>query len=136
MLDVNWNPSRRELRQFAGLCLVFGAVVGGLIVYRGGSSTIALTIGAIGAIVAIIGLAIPALMRPVYVGWMAAAYPIGWAVSHLVLAATFYLVVTPIGLLLRLTGREPLGRRQHRSPGSYWTPHEPPRDAASYFKQF
>jgi hypothetical protein len=136
MLDVNWNPSRRELRQFAGLCLVFGAAVGGLILYRGGSWSVALTIWAVAAMVAALGLASPTLMRPIYMGWMAAAYPIGWTVSHFVLAVTFYLVVTPIGLLLRLAGREPLGRRPHGSAGSYWIRHEPPRDAASYFKQF
>ena len=80
----------------------FGAVVGGLILYRGGSWSVAL--GDLGrrAVVAVVGLASPTLMRPIYMGWMAAAFPIGWTVSQLVLAATFYVVVTPIGLLLRL----------------------------------
>ena len=136
MLDINWNPSQRDLRQFALLCVLFGGLVGALVLYRTGSWPVPAAIWGVSATVGALGLLKPALVRPVFVGWIAAAYPIGWTISHLVLALTFYLVLTPIGLLMRLVGRDPLGRRPHRSPGSYWIPHEPPRDPASYFRQF
>lgn len=136
MLDVNWNPSRRELRQFGWLCLLFGALIGAIVAYRSSAWNAAVVIWAVGSVAAILGMTKPALLKPIFVGWVAAAYPIGWIVSNLVLAATFYLVVTPIGLLMRLIGRDPLGRRRHGSPGSYWVPHEPSRDPASYFRQF
>lgn len=136
MLDLNWNPSRRELRQFALLCLGFGAVVGGLILYKTGSWSVPSVIWGVSLIVAALGLFDAALVRPIYVAWMAAAYPIGWIISNAVLALTFYVVMLPIGLLMRAIGRDPLGRREHRSAGSYWVPHEPPRDPGSYFRQF
>jgi hypothetical protein len=135
MLDINWNPSRRELRQFAGLCLVFGAVAGALVLYRTGAWPVPIALLAVAFAVAVLGVSMPALIRPLYLAWLAAAYPIGWTISHLVLALIYYVVVTPIGLLMRLAGRDPLGRRPHRSPGSYWVPHEPSRDPASYFRQ-
>ena len=137
MLDVNWNPSRRELRQFAGILLpVFAAIVGSIVVYRSGSWTTAGVIWGAGVVLGAIGLAIPAFAKLVFVTWMAAAYPIGWTVSHLVLGATYYLVFTPIGLIMKVLGRDALARTGNRSEKTYWVAHEPRRDAESYFRQF
>ena len=44
--------------------------------------------------------AIPALRRPIYLGWLHAVSPIGWTVSHLLLAAMYYLLIYAIGLVL------------------------------------
>jgi hypothetical protein len=137
MLDVNWNPSRRELRQFAGIWLpAFAALVGSVVLYRSGSWTTAFAIWGTAIAVGAIGLAVPAFAKLVFVGWMAAAYPIGWVVSHLVLGAAYYLVFTPIGLIMRLSGRDSMARTANRSEKTYWVAHEPGRDAASYFRQF
>jgi hypothetical protein len=137
MLDVNWNPSQRDLRQFALIWLpIFAGAVGALILQRTGSWSAPLAIWGVALAVALLGLFRPARVRPLFVGWMGAAYPIGWTISHLVLAFAYYVVLTPIGLLLRLAGRDPLGRRRHGSAGSYWMPHRPPSDPASYFRQF
>ncbi len=78
MLDVNWNPSRRELRQFAGILLpAFAGIVGAVVLYRSGSWAIAGAIWAAAIVVGAIGLAVPAFAKLVFVAWMAAAYPIG-----------------------------------------------------------
>ena len=71
----------------------------------------------------------------IYRAWMNASAPIGWTISHLVLAAVFYLIVTPIGLTGRIFGRDPMMRRFDREAGSYWQPHEARNDPADYFRQ-
>ena len=48
--------------------------------------------------------AIPMSRKWIYLGWIYAAFPIGWTVSHLLLAAIYYLIVTPIALAVRLAG--------------------------------
>ena len=83
-----------------------------------------------------IGFVLPGMLRPIYVAWMTLAMPIGWVVSHLLLLFVFYLVVTPIGLAMRLIGYDPLTRQLDRSAKSYWTPHDPSGEAARYFKQY
>ena len=63
-------------------------------------------------------------------------YPIGWIISHALLAIVYYLVITPIGLGMRLFGRDPLQRELHRSAKTYWTPRSTIKDTARYFQQF
>lgn len=83
-----------------------------------------------------LGLAWPAAVRPVYRVWMAAALPIGWVVSHGVLAAVYFGILLPIGWILRCCGYDPLRRRQGQSTTSDWTPRPPDRDISRYFRQF
>jgi hypothetical protein len=71
-----------------------------------------------------------------YIGWMYLAFPIGWTVSHVLLAVTYYLVLTPIGLIMRAVGRDPMRRRLDPEAKSYWIEHRPDRDPSRYFRQY
>ena len=51
---------------------------------------------------------------------MCAAFPIGWVVSHALMAAIYYLVITPMAVAMRLLGRDPLDRRFDRDATTYW----------------
>jgi hypothetical protein len=79
---------------------------------------------------------VPSLRRPVYVGWMYAVYPIGWTISHVMMIVMFYGVLTPVGLIMRLLGRDPLERAFDRSASTYWIAHDPGSDPERYFRQF
>jgi hypothetical protein len=134
LIQVNWNPSRRELRQFALLWIGFFGLVGLWVLWKGSSTT-----AVVFWVVATLGLAgslWPRIMRPIYVVWMALALPIGWCVSHLLLLTVYYLVLTPIGLIMRWVGYDPLCRQLDRSAKTYWTQHDPGSEAARYFKQY
>lgn len=137
MFEVNRNPSRRELRQFSGIWFpAFFAVVGGLIAYRTGHWTVSMAIWAPALVLSVMGLVRPDWMRPIYVGWMLASAPIGWVVSRIILAIVYYLVITPIGLVIRLTRRDPLGEQFDPSAATYWVEREQVRDTSRYFRQF
>jgi hypothetical protein len=88
------------------------------------------------AIIGGAGLAVPALIKPVYLAWMAAAFPIGWTISHLLLGAIFYLLITPIGLLVRVFGHDPMHRKFEPDAESYWAKHHTGGDSSRYFRQF
>ena len=136
-IDINWNPSTRELRQFAVIWFpAFFALVGGMIWYKFGLMQIAAIIWAVALVVSVVGYFVPAFMRVIFVGWMVAAYPIGWTISRVILTVIFFLVVTPIGLLVRLFVGDPMQRRFDKSAKSYWVRHEPSVSASRYFKQF
>ena len=78
----------------------------------------------------------PQLARPFYVAWLTIGGVIGFVISNLLLVLVFYIVITPIGLLLRLVGKDPLERRLDRSAATYWKDAEKPVDARRYFRQF
>lgn len=105
-------------------------------------SVVAMLPAAVGLVSLLVGMSRPAWLRPVYIGWMAVAYPIGWLLAHLLLAAIYFLLITPIGLVLRLAHRDPLALRFDREAQSYWTPRAswtPPAESTDrerYFRQF
>ncbi len=135
MVEINWNPTRRELRQFGLLCLT---IFGGMAAYGyfHDGSVLAMRILAGAALVGgTLGVLAPQALRPIFVGWMIAAFPIGWTISHLLLGAIFFCVLTPIGLMLRAFGQDPMHRSFDRGAKTYWNPHEQV-EVKRYFRQF
>lgn len=136
MIEVNKNPSARELRQFGGIWLVFFSLATGVYWHRGGDGTIALAVWAAAAAAALAGFAHLPWMRLIFVGMSYLAFPIGWVVSHLLLGAVYYLVLTPVGLIMKIAGRDPLERKLDRSASTYWVRLPEVRDTERYFRQF
>lgn len=137
MLDINWNPSARDLRQFGLLWLpLFAGGLGYAVFRRTGDWQIPTAIWGVAAVVAIVALAAPARLRPLVVAWMAAAYPIGWTISHLVLGIIYFVLFGIIGLTLRLVGYDSLSRRKPAAARTFWHTREARRAPASYFRQF
>jgi len=134
--DIQFHPPIKTLRQFAGLWLAF---FGGLAVWQGtvsGRGTLATAFAALALTAGPLGLLWPRLMRPIYVGWMVLAFPIGWTVSQAMLVLIFYGLFTPIGLFFRLIGRDPLHRARRPGQETYWSPKPSATDLRRYFKQF
>jgi hypothetical protein len=136
VLDVNWNPGTKELRQFAAMWLVFFSAIAAYVYFRTDSGWLSPYIGGAAVVIGSVGLAVPKLMKPIYVGWMAAAFPIGWTVSHLLLGSIFYLLIAPIGLVVRATGHDPMNRKFDPKAKTYWIEHRTGADPSSYFRQF
>ena len=67
---------------------------------------------------------------------MLVSLPIGWVSSHVLMACLFYLVVAPIGAVMRIFGYDPLARRFDRSRKTYFTRRDHPSELSRYFKQF
>jgi hypothetical protein len=136
LVSFQWSPSARNLRVFAALQFVFFIVVTGA--WRGGGALLGAPgwIVAGSAVVAVVGLIAPTLIRPLYLGWMLAVFPVGWALSYLILAAVFFLVITPIGMVMRWRGQDPLERKIDRGQVSYWKARPPSPSSERYFRQF
>jgi hypothetical protein len=134
--DLPWRPSERTLRQFAGLWITFFAFLAYVNGALRGNSGLALTFAALAVTIGPLGLIRPRTLRPVFVGWMLLAFPIGWSVSHLLLAVLYYGVFTPVGLFFRLKGRDALDRCYRPDRATYWVPLVPSESADAYFQPF
>jgi hypothetical protein len=136
VVSIPWRPSRRDLRIFASLQLVFFAVIAVSVCRRYDACGFAVFLVSVSTLIAILGLVRPPMIRWVYVGWMLAVYPIGWVVSNVVIAVAYFGVVTPIGWLLRMRGYDPMQRRFDPQATSYWQPRPEPPERERYFRQF
>jgi len=74
----------------------------------------------VGFMLVLAGLAVPRLLNPLRKGWMGASTAIGWVMTNLILCIAFFLIVTPMGLVLRLSGKKLLDRDVDRSSATYW----------------
>jgi hypothetical protein len=136
MIPVNRNPSAETLRQFARIVLPTAtALLGGLLWWRSGSVANAAIAWGVGAAAAIGALARREFARQLFVGLQVITYPIGLAVSTVVLALLFYVVFTPFALIMRLAGRDALRLRQ-RDASTQWIPYQQKDDPADAFKQY
>jgi hypothetical protein len=136
MIEINKKPSRRELLWFGALIPLFFGIIGGLAQWKFGAPTVARWIWIVAAAVTIIYFAIPPLRRPLYLGWIYAAFPIGLVISYVVMVLIFYAVVTPIGLVMRLMGRDSMCRNFDPAAKSYWTARAGASRQERYFRQF
>jgi hypothetical protein len=136
LLDINWNPAAKQLRQFSLLLAALLIGVSLWLYFRSPPSPGLVALCLAGAALAAIGLRHPGLMRVVYVVWMAAAFPLGWTVSHLLLAAIYYLVITPIGVIMRRCGYDPMQRTFDRDATTYWKQRDDHHETKRYFKQY
>jgi len=115
---------------------VFFCFVGGMIRWRTGATTVPYTLGGIGLALGAAYYAVPPLRRWMYLGWMYLVFPIGFVVSLTLLAVVYFVVLTPIALLVRLAGKEPLFKSFDRAASTYWTKRPPAPPSERYFRQY
>ena len=137
LVEINWRPNHKELRNFGIIALV-ASIVLSLLLYLLkdiGIKWITIIIG-IGFVIFLSSIISAKLTRLIYVGLILVTLPIGWIVSFILLAFFYFLLLTPLGLFFRLVGRDPLCRKFDSAADSYWIPRRPPDILDRYFHQF
>ena len=113
----------REWRKFALALSVALWLVIGLFGYRATvSRSTALTLSVGVALWAIVAVLQPGWVRPVYRLLMTGGYYVGQGVGRVLLALVFVLVVTPLGIGLRILGKDLLQLKRAPDAKSYWRP--------------
>lgn len=112
-LDPARRATRSELRSF-GL-LVGGAfvVLGALVAWRTGlpPGAVPVTLAVLGVVLVAAGLAAPQVLGAVHRAWMRFAVLLSRVTTPVFMGAIYFIVLTPIALLMRAAGRNPLHGR-------------------------
>lgn len=129
------NPG--ETKQLRSFGLLVGGVFGVLglwpVVFRGeGARLWALLLA---ALLVLPALMFPASLRPVHRVWMALGDALGWINTRIILGLVYYGLMTPMGLMMRLLGRDPMRRRFEPAAGTYRVP-RPTRPRDHMARQF
>jgi ABC-type uncharacterized transport system permease subunit len=134
LIRIDKNPSGRQLVVFACAWAAFFGAWGFAFWHRGRHGA-AEGLWVAAGVVPLAGAASRKLLSHVYVGMSYATYPLGYVVSHVVLALVYFLALTPIGLTMRLLGHDPLSRKFDPGAKTYWKKREKAKSAESYFNQ-
>ncbi len=132
------DTSRKALRQFG---LVVGGVFVGIaavVAWRHDWALGAWGMGllSVGSVLMVLGLGAPKVLRPMYLVWMGLAVVLGFVMTRVLLTVVFVLVMVPIGLVLRLIGKDLLDRRPDPQAASYWKPKTYADDSAKRLEKY
>ncbi len=133
LVEINWTPSSKQLRQFGLLCLVALPLIGWLWTKDG---TVVFWLVGLGFGLALVGLVLPNALKPLFIGLMLIAFPIGLVVSELVMLLIYFGVFLPIGLCFKLMKRDALKRSIIPESETYWERKNAPKDASRYYRQW
>jgi hypothetical protein len=139
--EVDWNPGVRARKKFA-VSLMIGfpaiAILFSVIVRLAKHfwNPFFLWLGIIGCAAGIVLWLLPQIAKPFYIAWYFIACCMGIVIGNVLFALFFYLVFTPLGLLLRLRRNQPITKNFDKSRKSYWRDAEKSVDLERYYRQF
>jgi large-conductance mechanosensitive channel len=126
-------PSERSFGLFfTGVFLL----AGGYVLYKAVSTILAGALLFVAALFLIITIVSPSLLVPLNRAWFSLGILLGKIVNPLVLGVVFFIVITPVAMVMRLAGRDAL-RMRKKSVNSYWIERSPiGPDSQSFKNQF
>ena len=116
---------RKQLRQFG---LMVGSVlvlIGLWKLYQGKHETARLIFWSVGGLLIITGSIVPTLLTPVYWLWMKLVHLLGWVNTRLLLGIIFFVIITPMAIVMKVFGRDALNRKIEKDADSYWISRPP-----------
>jgi hypothetical protein len=131
LIQFNWNPTERQLRQFGSICLVVLPLLGWM---WGARFWLEVGLAAVGLVLAVTSWLSPKIIRPLFIGLTIITIPIGLVIGELAMILIYFGVFLPIGVLFRISGRDALQLRR-RFVDSHWQPKRKPSSVASYYRQ-
>lgn len=110
--------TKKELRKFGIVMAIPLGIIGGILFWRGQFSGNYFFI--LAAFFLLSGLLLPRILSPIERVWMKVAEIISMVMTRVILILTFYLVITPVGLLLRVMRKDLLQMKFEQDRKSYW----------------
>jgi len=133
---INWHPSRGEIRYFA-VTLAIAAILLAVLALAVKGIIPALWLGGVGLALALACFLMrTTLGKWVYLFWMAVTFGLAIVISPIVIGAIFYLILTPIGIIARIFGKDDLRLKQPQNAATYLVDIENPPDRDSFHRQF
>ena len=118
------RQDRRALRNFGLTMAAALALIGLAMNFVGHHPRRAFWTWAVAAAFLLFGLVAPRALKGIHRVWMGFAFVLGWFVSRIILGAVFFGIITPIGLAMKLAGKDVLREKIDRGATTYWIPRE------------
>ncbi|NQU66882.1 MAG: hypothetical protein HQ510_02965 [Candidatus Marinimicrobia bacterium] len=117
----NIKSETSDLRKFGITIGIVSIVIAGFFYWKNKESfQLLLTVG---TVLCILGAVIPFVLKPVHWIWMSFATILNWFMTRVILSLLFYMIVTPIGLISRMLGKQFLKLKWNKAKPTYWNYH-------------
>jgi len=137
LVEINWNPDSKDLRNFGRIGVIASVVIAALLhLIKGLAIKWCLVIFAVGLAIFICSVISIKATKWIYLALTSVAFPIGMVISFIVMAIFYYVLLMSVGLIFRLIGYDPMRRKFDSNAESYWVRHRPCDDIKRYFHQF
>lgn len=120
-------------KRFGVLFIVVFALVGVYGQLKGWSQTSVIGLAGLSGLIALVTIIKPKLLAPFNLLWFKLGQVMGLIVSPIILGAIFFLILTPVGVVTRLFGRDEL-RLKRKAVTSYWIKRTDENAPATTFK--
>ena len=118
------KPVRQHVKEFADIFAIIFVAVAAVKIYHGSSIMLGAVLCAVGVGIEMLGAYAPALLHPLWKGWMAFAHVLGTVMTTLILSVAWYVALLPIAMILK-TLRVKVTHTTFREPVStYWEDRE------------
>jgi len=125
---------KKTLRNFGLLFFVVLSAIAGYLYWKGHGLWPWFMGG--GGVSLAVALFSPYLLKPFYKVWMALAFSLGFIMTRVLLTLAFFLIFTPLGLVLKILRKDLLHEKIDLNAGTYWRRHEPITDKSRYLKHY
>jgi hypothetical protein len=130
MTGFHENLSREEAvagpsnRSFGLTFAVVFLLIGGLLAWRGHGWGYGVVVAGVGF--AVVAFAAPRLLTPLNRVWLRVGLALHHVVNPVIMGALFYLTITPVGVVMRLAGKDFLRLKFDPGASTYWIERRPP----------
>lgn len=139
---LNRQPSDAEVRRLGFIFLPAALAQGTVLALLGRLATghwwwqAALTVAIVGWAIGLVLLSLPSRMRWFSVAWHGLAALTEWTLGLVTLTIFYWLILTPVGLILRRRRPHPLTRKPDPTQPTYWQDCGPPPPPERYFRRW
>jgi saxitoxin biosynthesis operon SxtJ-like protein len=127
----------KEIKQYRQFGLMVGGIFAAIgvwpLVRRG--EDIRLWAVVLGTLLMVPALVLPKILGPIYRIWMILGHALGWVNTRIILGAIFFGLITPMGLVMRMAGKDSMRRNYDKTSDTYRVLRSP-RPGSHMLRQF
>lgn len=131
--ETTKDPTKKQLRQFGLMVGIILILIGSYwMFYRDIFETARVVLLVIGGFLFLSGLIAPTKLKPTYAVWMKLAHVLAYVNTRIIISLIFFLVISPIGLVMRLFRGDILHEKFQPNTSSYWTETQQPSSVTEH----
>jgi hypothetical protein len=131
----NIKESEKDLKKFGLTVGIILLLIAALLFWKQKPSF--LYFFPVGLFLVLAGILTPTLLRPLNKVWMIFSVLLGWVMTRVILSVLYYIILTPIGIIAKIFGKEFLDMKIEKKRVSYWEKRKKTEiNPADYERQF